>query len=280
MSGSINQQRSTHWNGRRGQGSASRLADDLRRVFGIAKLGESEPGCTFRHTPLPFGSCKTGGRRCMRRCRRSRSRWQPIIYCPRLTAIGFRRHCLRSAESGMLLPRLYLFRSGNEICVPWYSDESNRYLQMPASFLENGLEYVPAVNAEASLAEFVETVLERLSGSDDARYRSLVSDWKAVQQADVEEQDFCGFACQMGLDPYDLSNWHPGLAELFESQIGPKRKSPVVDGFGGCFSLSRAFLRSHGGHGWLDTPGHSSSRFSFLWSFVVRPGLARHVVSS
>ena len=60
-----------------------------------------------------------------------------------------------------------------------------------------------------------------------SRVAQLTEQWKAIQGADVEEQQFCSLAGRMGIDPYDDSEMTEELTRFFEQTI-PSPEDPLV----------------------------------------------------
>lgn len=140
-----------------------------------------------------------------------------------------RRHCMRTAESGLLLPRVCFFSNGRGICVHWSADEPGAFPHMPAEFIEGGLVYLPFSEAEAGLRSFVGEVMSRLETESDSRAVRLRENWAAIIRVDSEEFAFCRDAGRMGLDPYQLSTWDPVLVALLENGFDEDR--PMVADF-------------------------------------------------
>ena len=49
-----------------------------------------------------------------------------------------RRHCLRAAESGLLLPHACFFSDGRNHVIDWSADDQDAYTHMPGYFIEEG----------------------------------------------------------------------------------------------------------------------------------------------
>ncbi len=141
------------------------------------------------------------------------------------------RHCLRAAESGLLLPRMFLFGDGAKVCLQWMADGESEYPHMPGFFVGDGLAAVDRSELEVTLHDFISQVLARLNGANDPRIAALRSNWKAISEADAEERAFCLAAGRMGLDPYSADDWAPELTELFESGFGDDVEKPLVTDF-------------------------------------------------
>ncbi len=84
-----------------------------------------------------------------------------------------KRHCLRSAESGLLLPALYLFNDGRGIGVEWQADDPGAFRNMPGEFGDSGIDHLEKGATENVLAEFVSEILRRIEGLNDERVDKL-----------------------------------------------------------------------------------------------------------
>jgi hypothetical protein len=130
-----------------------------------------------------------------------------------------KRHCLRSAESGLLLPALYLFNDGRGVGVEWRADEPDVLKNMPGEFVDAGVDSLEKAATEDALARFVHEVLDRVDGLDDERVHQVKANWRAVREADPEEMAFCVAAGRMGLDPYDPLETPADLGAFLEKGI-------------------------------------------------------------
>jgi len=130
-----------------------------------------------------------------------------------------KRHCLRSAESGLLLPALYLFNDGRGIRAEWQADERDALPNMPGEFIDSGFDHIENAVTEDALAEFVSEILRRVDGLSDERVDALKENWRAIRGADADEAKFCVAAGRMGLDPYDPSQMHAPLAAFIETAL-------------------------------------------------------------
>ncbi len=131
-----------------------------------------------------------------------------------------KRHCLRSAESALLLPALYLFNDGRGIGVEWQADDPGAFRNMPGEFGDSGIDHLEKGPTEDVLAEFVSEILRRIEGLNDERVDKLRENWRAIRGADVEEATVCVVAGRMGVDPYDPSQVSDELAAFVETAIG------------------------------------------------------------
>jgi hypothetical protein len=133
-----------------------------------------------------------------------------------------RRHCLRCADSALMLPALYLFHDGQSLRAQWQSDIPGSMPNMPSEFIADGAEPLEGNSTQESLANFVSQCLDRVAQVRDKRVYRLAEQWRAIQGADVEEQHFCSLAGRMGIDPYDDKEMTEDLARFLEQAIpGP-----------------------------------------------------------
>src|SRR5208337_5476406 len=82
---------------------------------------------------------------------------------------------------------------------------------------------------QESLTQFIHSVLGRVTHVDDERVRELRAQWRAIQGADAEEQQFCTLAGRMGIDPYDRSEMTEELARFLEQTIASPEDALVRD---------------------------------------------------
>lgn len=139
------------------------------------------------------------------------------------------RHCLRSADSSLLLPALYVFHDGRGLRAEWFKDEAGSLPNMPGEFAEEGCERLDVRATEDSLAVFINDTLARLDGLDDSRVDQLARRWRAIQAADAEETAFCRIAGRMGIDPYDPQEMTSDLAAFIEQEDFNPDDPLVVD---------------------------------------------------
>ncbi len=140
------------------------------------------------------------------------------------------RHCMRSAESGLFLPRLSIWNNGRYLGANWVADTDNSYLTMPGTFLYGSIAAIDVQEAEDALRSFVGTVLRWTEDSTDLRAVRLRANWQAIANADREELAFCRAAGRMGLDPYGISSWPTGLVDLLET-LSEENPPPIVTDF-------------------------------------------------
>ncbi len=140
-----------------------------------------------------------------------------------------KRHCLRSAESGLLLPSLYIFNDGRGIRAQWVADERGACPHMPGEFTDTGSDVLEEATVRDSLAEFVDSVLDRLEGRCDERVIALRENWQAVRGADADEANYCIAAGRLGLDPYDPSQVGATVAEWVETELADPDRPLIRD---------------------------------------------------
>ncbi|HTU24440.1 MAG TPA: hypothetical protein VMF30_03510 [Pirellulales bacterium] len=145
------------------------------------------------------------------------------------TQLGWiKRHCLRAADSALMLPSLYLYHDGRELRAVWQPDEPGTMPNMLGQFVSWGDEPLDDVSTCESLGNFIGETLDRVSKLDDGRVRELRLNWQAIQVADREEQEFCAITGRMGIDPYDREALTDEVAEFLEA-INPTEKPIVRD---------------------------------------------------
>jgi hypothetical protein len=127
-----------------------------------------------------------------------------------------KRHCLRSADSALLLPRLYVYSDGQSLLTEWQADRSDSMPNMPGEFITDGVEPLDSDGTQESLAQFIDDVLDRVVDLDEDRVTSLRNQWRAIQSADSEEREFCTIAGRMGIDPYHRNEMTDALAQFLE----------------------------------------------------------------
>src|SRR5271155_5312398 len=95
-----------------------------------------------------------------------------------------KRHCLRSADSSLLLPALYIFHDGQSLRAEWHSDQEGSMPNMPGEFIVGGTDRLDSNATQDSLAQFINMVLDRVRAVGDTRVREIVELWRAIQGAD------------------------------------------------------------------------------------------------
>jgi len=123
-----------------------------------------------------------------------------------------KRHCVRSADSALVLPRLYFFNDGYGINAIWGADYNDPLPNMPAQFLTHGIEQLTVEETIDVFGKLVDEVLCRLDGVSDGRLVDLRNLWQIIKNADQEEIAFCKAVGRMGINPYDQDEVTPDLA--------------------------------------------------------------------
>jgi Zn-dependent peptidase ImmA (M78 family) len=110
------------------------------------------------------------------------------------------RHGLRGVGDGFLWPDLFIMAEGETARIIWNADKAIPEGR-PVRFLTSGNISVDAGMLMQQLANFVESVIDRLceQGVSDT---PLATEWANIQSADLDETDFCLAAARLGLDPY------------------------------------------------------------------------------
>ena len=134
-------------------------------------------------------------------------------------SMWLKRHCLRSADSSVMLPAPYIFHDGHALRAEWYSDPQGSMPNMPGEFVDSGAEWLDSGVAQDSLAQFIDQVLDRVTALDDVRVHEIREHSRAIQAADAEEQAFCTLAGRMGIDPYDRNEMTDEVAQFLEQTI-------------------------------------------------------------
>ncbi len=129
-----------------------------------------------------------------------------------------RRHNLRWAREGFVLPSLRFVTLGEDVGAQWQS------LDMPDAgikFLASGHAVLSGSAFEATLSDFVNAVVARL---DDMGLpgTTLHEQWLAIQKADADEQEFCHAAARLGTDPYAVDNQLEAEILNVSSRIRPE----------------------------------------------------------
>jgi len=111
-----------------------------------------------------------------------------------------RRHNLRWAREGFVLPSLRFVTLGKDVEAEWQS------LDIPDAgirFLASGHAVLSGNAFGETLRDFVNAVVARL---DDMGLpgTTLHDQWLAIQKADADEQEFCDAAARLGTDPYAI----------------------------------------------------------------------------
>ncbi len=158
--------------------------------------------------------------------------WESVPRKPFIDAAWLswtRRHCLRSADSGLLLPKLYLYNDGYNLRTEWHADIPDSMPNMPGEFISDGMEQLDPQATEVSLSQFVNHTLGRVEDITGDRVDQVAAQWHTIQNADVEEREFCVLAGRMGLDPYDPEETSEDLAVFFEGMLTSAEEPLVRD---------------------------------------------------
>ena len=74
-----------------------------------------------------------------------------------------RRHCLRSGDSALALPALYLFHDGQGLLAEWQSDTPGSVPHMPGEFTAAGAGQLDTAATQESVAAFINDCLDRVA---------------------------------------------------------------------------------------------------------------------
>ena len=85
---------------------------------------------------------------------------------------------------------------------------------MPGEFISDGMEQLDPQATEVSLAQFVNHTLGRVQKVPVDRVNQVAAQWSVIQNADVEEKEFCILAGRMGVDPYNQDETSEDLAHF------------------------------------------------------------------
>lgn len=130
-----------------------------------------------------------------------------------------KRHCLRAADSALLLPALYIFHDGRDLRAQWFRDAEGALPHMTAEFVDSGATTLHAGATEDALTTFVNDCLSRVSAIEDPRIEELQRDWSAITQADEEERAFCIIAGRLGIDPYTHAPNYDAVTRFIEELV-------------------------------------------------------------
>jgi hypothetical protein len=131
------------------------------------------------------------------------------------------RHNLLAAREGMSLPDVSIYREGAFISLGAALDPEPGGMgtRHPVRFTHNGEVRLPAAEAQAALASFVERVVERLAPLNDDDSARLRSNWSAIVAADSDEQNLCRTAATIGVDPYCADEMTDSLIATIETRL-------------------------------------------------------------
>lgn len=130
------------------------------------------------------------------------------------------RHCLRLADSSLLLPDLRVYSAGPTVTWELRADAARWPGQGPAlQFLDELATSSPRDQAASVLGDVVGWTLAQLqncSRDDAARLRERWS-FIATAAARAPDAEFCRAAGRMGLDPHDVESWPSGVCQWLEA---------------------------------------------------------------
>ncbi|MGL5096324.1 MAG: hypothetical protein ACRDD1_12085, partial [Planctomycetia bacterium] len=138
-----------------------------------------------------------------------------------------KRHCLRGADSSLLLPSLTIYHDGRRLCADLNADPRGSLPNMPGEFHQGFTGMLDEAESHRSLSAFIERTIDRLKSVLDERVDALTAQWRAIRNADDDERRFCKIAGRMGLDPYDPSVTSEELADFIETAF-PDPDAPLV----------------------------------------------------
>ena len=130
------------------------------------------------------------------------------------------RHCLRIADSSLLLPDLRVFSAGPSVTWEVYADPDRLAGAGPQlQFLDSLVASAERDKAAAALGEVVSWTLAQLRSCelDEAATLRAMWDFIAKTPASAPDAEFCRAAGRIGLDPHDVDHWPPGLCEWLEA---------------------------------------------------------------
>lgn len=110
------------------------------------------------------------------------------------------RHDLAFAGDGFVYPSLTLTPKSESVRLRWHRYEPPH---ADIEFVNEGWADVRREELESQTKHIIESVLDRLRGYD-SDVESLEEEWKAINNLDPEEQEFCRAAALLGEDPFDL----------------------------------------------------------------------------
>ena len=128
----------------------------------------------------------------------------------------YRRHALGPNREGYAFPDLEVVSSGARTHLAWKCDPCP---WTRVEFLDQGEIWIESGEIQESCADLVDRVIRRLVslGVDDTL---LQEEWKAVQNADEEEYQFCKTAAGLGWDPYALDDGGRDQVLLLAEKLG------------------------------------------------------------
>jgi len=121
------------------------------------------------------------------------------------------RHCLRLADSSLLLPDLTLCSAGRDMTLRLRRDGSS---PLPPADRPAQLRYLDDAEIRAgrddvalALGALVDAALNQARSLADDRVTALAADWDATRAATGTTGEFCRAAGRLGLDPLSSQDW-------------------------------------------------------------------------
>ncbi len=134
-----------------------------------------------------------------------------------------RRHNLRWAREGFVLPSLRFLSLGDNVEAHW---EPLDFVDAGIRFLASGKATLPASALFQTLGEFVSAVLTRLNDMG-LPHTTLHEQWRAIVEVESEEQEFCEAAARLGRDPYAVDD----QLETTIIDVSRRIRSELLDDF-------------------------------------------------
>ena len=94
-----------------------------------------------------------------------------------------RRHCLRSADSALMLPALYLFHDGQSLRTEWHPDASGSMPNMPGEFVADGADELDANATVTSIRARYKELVKRHHPDANGGDRSSEDKLREIIQA-------------------------------------------------------------------------------------------------
>jgi hypothetical protein len=124
---------------------------------------------------------------------------------------------------------LYIYSDGRDLVAEAHADREGSLPHLPGEFLGDETEVVDSAATQSALSNFIDQTFYRVADVDDDRAARAIGQWRAIQDADDEEVEFCRLAGRMGLDPYDREETPDHLAEFFEAMLDSENDLLVRD---------------------------------------------------
>ena len=112
------------------------------------------------------------------------------------------RHDLVFSDDGFAYPSLTLTPQSESIRLRW---RRNQPQYADIEFVNEGWADVKREDLASQAKNIIESVLDRLRGRD-ADVEALEAEWKAINDLNPDERDFCCAAALFGEDPFDLED--------------------------------------------------------------------------